>query len=386
MTTINPTALTARLNARAAETLATAHANGFGLCVMQGGKVIYKQYHGVADHKTGRPADDTTVYRLASMSKPITAVATLIQVGRGLIDLDEPVEKLLPAFSEFDVGELDADGNIVLVGKANVKITPRHLLTHTSGVGSLPVGDKQYMQMTDEDKLDIAHVVDCIGRSVLGFEPGVGQMYSPVWAFDVLARLIELTSGMDFASFLKQNIFDPCGMTDTTFAPTDEQWSRMIEMHARVEEDGTLKQGAIDKLPGCVFENIPTTWCSGGAGLASTLPDYMRFAKMLLNGGVSEDGVRILPAELLKEMSTCQLSETIMPGPERWGLAVRVVMEGHPWMPEHCYGWSGAYGSHFWVDPDNDLTAVLMRNSSYDGGAGAAMSCQFEKDVYGFEG
>lgn len=383
---LDPSALAARLDARAAETIATAHANGFGLCVMQGNEVIYKKYHGVADHKTGRPADDTTMYRLASMTKPVTAVATLIQVSRGLIDLDEPVKKFLPAFDHFDFGDLDEKGNIVIRGQSHTDITPRHLLTHTSGIGSLPIGDLQFARMTAEDKQDIAHVVDCIGRSVLGFDTGTGQMYSPVWAFDVLARLVELTSGLDYATFLKQNIFAPCGMTEITFTPTDDQWARMVEMHARIEENGVLRNGSIDKEPGCVFEGIPTTWFSGGAGLTSTLPDYLRFATMLLRGGVAEDGTRILPAELLREMATCQVSETVMPGPERWGLGVRVILNGHPWMPEHCFGWSGAYGSHFWVDPTNDLTAILMRNSSYDGGAGAAMSCQFEKDVYGYEG
>ncbi len=386
---LDPNALAARLDARMAADLADARIGGAGFYVAQGGKTLYKKYHGFKSYATGEPLNnengDRTVFRLASMSKPITAVATLIQVSRGLLDLDEPVERLLPALAELNIGKLDENGAIVVTGRAQTKLTPRLLLNHTNGVGSLEVGAKQIDSMTDEDRQDIAHVVDCISRSVLGFEPASEQMYSPVWAFDVLARLIELTSGQDFASFLKQNIFDPCGMTDTTFAPTEEQWARMISMHARVEENGSAHSADAPMIPGCVFGNFPTTWFSGGAGLASTLPDYIRFADMLRRGGITADGVRILPEALVREMGSPQVPEHIMPYGERWGLGVRVIMPIHPWMPAGCFGWSGAYGTHFWIDPENDLVAILMRNSSHDGGAGALAACNFEKDVYGYE-
>ncbi len=389
MTYIDPQALAARLDARAAEDLADCRIGGIGVCVAQGGKIICKKYFGCKSQATGEPLTDEngdrTIFRLASMSKPITAVATLIQVSRGLLDLDEPIETLLPEFAEMDIGELDADGNIVVTGRAVTKLTPRILLNHTNGVGSLEVGAKQIDAMTTEEMQDVPHVVECISRSVLGFEPASSQMYSPVWAFDVLARLIELTSEMDFASFLRENIFEPLGMTDTTFDPTAEQWSRMIMMHGREETDGVVR-GVDSPMPeGCVFGNFPTTWASGGAGLASTMHDYFLFADMLRRGGVSAEGVRILPEELVREMGTCQVPEHIMPYGERWGLGVRVITAIHPWMPEGCFGWSGAYGTHFWIDPENDLLVILMRNSSYDGGAGAQRACNLEKDVYGYK-
>ncbi len=391
MTHIDPQSLAVRLDARAEADLAAARIGGIGICVAQGGQVIYKKYHGVKSAETGEMLTaengDRTVFRLASMSKPITAVATLIQVSRGLLDLDEPIEHLLPAFADMNIGTLDAEGNIVVTGKATTKLTPRILLNHTNGVGSLEVGAKQIDNMTDEDVRDVAHVVDCISRSVLAFEPASAQMYSPVWAFDVLARLIELTSGMDFATFLQTHIFDPCGMTDTTFVPSDDQWSRMIAMHARVEgADGSHHSEDAPMTLGIVFGRIPTCWFSGGAGLASTLPDYLRFADMLRRGGVSAEGVRILPAALVREMGTCQVPEALMPYGERWGLGVRVITPIHPWMPAGAFGWSGAYGTHFWVDPENDLVAILMRNSTHDGGAGALAACNLEKDVYGYEG
>ncbi len=390
MTYINPQAMAARIDARIRDDLDNARIGGVGICVAQGGEIIYKKYHGVRSCATGEPLDsengDRTVFRLASMSKPLTAVATLIQVSRGLMDLDEPIEKLLPAFAEMNIGALDENGEIVITGKAETKLTPRLLLNHTNGVGSLAVGDKQMANMTPTDMQDVPHVVEYISRSVLAFEPASAQMYSPVWAFDVLARLIELTSGMDYATFLKRNIFEPLGMVDTTFAPTEEQWARMITMHGRKEEDGIGRSVDSPMPAGCVFENFPTTWASGGAGLASTMHDYCLFADMLRRGGVSADGVRILPEALVREMGTCQVPEHIMPCGERWGLGVRVITNIHPWMPEGCFGWSGAYGTHFWIDPENDLTVVLMRNSAYDGGAGARFACNLEKDVYGYEG
>ncbi len=389
MTYIDRNALAARIDARVADDLANARIGGVGIYVAQGGETLYQKYHGVKSCATGEALDDTngdrTVFRLASMSKPITAVATLIQVSRGLLDLDEPIENLLPAFAEMNIGALDENGKVVVTGKAKTKLTPRLLLNHTNGVGSMEVGAKQMDQMTPEDMQDVPHVVDYISHSVLAFEPASAQMYSPVWAFDVLARLIELTSGMDFDAFLKQNIFEPLGMVDTTFAPTEEQWSRMIQMHARVEEDSAAHSVDHMMRPGMVFENFPTTWSSGGAGLASTMHDYCRFADMLRRGGMTAEGVRILPESLVRAMGTCQVPEHIMPCGERWGLGVRVITAIHPWMPEGCFGWSGAYGTHFWVDPTNDLIVVLMRNSAYDGGAGARFACNLEKDVYGYE-
>ncbi len=389
MKQLDKKALAARLDARMAEDLAACRIGGAGICVIQGGEVLYKKYFGKKSFATGEALDDSngdrTVFRLASMTKPITAVAALIQVSRGLLDLDEPIEKWLPAFAEMNIGALDEKGDIVVTGRAKTKLTLRILLNHTNGVGSMAVGDKQMAGMTKEDRQDIAHVVEYIGHSVLAFEPASAQMYSPVWAFDVVARMIELTSGMDYATFLQKNIFEPCGMVDTTFAPTDDQWTRMVAMHNRVEEDGVARSVDHPMPEGCVFGDLPTTWFSGGAGLASTLPDYMRFADMLRRGGITADGVRILPAEWVRAMGTTVIPEHIMPCGERWGLGVRVIMPIHPWMPADCFGWSGAYGTHFWVDPSNDLVAILMRNSAYDGGAGAAAACNLEKDVYGYE-
>ena len=378
-------ALAARLDAHVAAESALAHLGGIGICVARGGEIIYKKYHGYKSYATGEPLcenGDRTIFRLASMSKPITAVATLIQVSRGLIDLDEPIDKLMPEYADMEIGKLEEDGSFTFVKKATTKLTPRILLNHTNGVGTYELGERQLSNMTAEDMQDLRHVSDYISRSYLSFNPGDEQMYSGVWAFDVVARLIEITSGLDFPTFLKQNIFDPCGMTDTTFDPTPDQWSRFIAMHGCSEKDGAPVSEDVPMRPDTVFAHIPPSWPSGGAGLASTLPDYIRFVDMLARGGVTADGVRILPEELVRAMGTPTVSEAIMPGGERWGLGVRTITPAHPWMPAGCFGWSGAYGTHFWIDPENDLYFVLMRNSMFEGGAGTETVCRFERVIY----
>ena len=131
-----------------------------------------------------------------------------------------------------------------------------------------------------------------------------------------------------------------------------------------------------------VFEALPCAWCSGGAGLAATLPDYVCFAEMLRRGGRTESGMEILPAELVRAAGTPTVPTSIMGDPQRWGLGMRVISSDGHWMPKGCFGWSGAYGTHFWVDPANDLIAVYMKNSRYDGGSGAVTAAHLEQDVY----
>ena len=167
-------------------------------------------------------------------------------------------------------------------------------------------------------------------------------------------------------------------MVDTTFVLNGEQQSRLVDMHTRI--DG---ENAVRNMPeGCVFEDYPSTHYLGGAGLVSTLSDYVKFAKMLLNKGKTDTGA-ILSEETFNQLCTPQVSKEIMPGNISWGLGVRVITENsYPYLPVGSFGWSGAYGSHFWVDPVNKLFAVFMKNSSVDGGSGNESAENFEKAVY----
>ena len=166
-------------------------------------------------------------------------------------------------------------------------------------------------------------------------------------------------------------------MYDTTFTPTQEQWGRLIPMHRKANG-----QNALVGMPiGCVFEDYPAAHHLGGAGLVSSLDDYMKFATMLLNNGAYK-GKCILQTASIMEMATPQLSEAVQPGTERWGLGMRVIAdEAYQRLPAGAYGWSGAYGTHFWIDPVNKIAAVYMRNSKDAGGSGAATAANFEQDV-----
>jgi len=183
--------------------------------------------------------------------------------------------------------------------------------------------------------------------------------------------------------FLRLNsIFDPLNVTDITFEPTDEQWARSMNMHTRDDRGRSVTDNSLGHS---TFENFPITYQSGGASLTGTLNAYSKFAEMLRLGGVDPvSGNRILSIGGVAQMQAIwPLPGTLNIGPfESWGLGVRVIRDNHPTLPAGSFGWSGAYGTHFWIDPANGITAVMLRNSRVDGGAGAAATIRFEKAVY----
>lgn len=354
----------------AQEDLAEQKVFGSSYCVMQDEKILIQKHFGVSGEAQSAPVGDDTIYRLASMTKPITAVAMLILMERGLISPDTPVKEILPMFSDIEI--VTPEG--VTTGKSLTDVTVKHLLTHTSGIGSLrPVA------LTAEDKLTIDGLVSRYCRAGLEFEPFTRQAYSGVAAFDVLAAILERITGEDMETFLKREIFEPCQMTDTTFVPSEEQWNRVIGMHNRIDGKNCLAQMEY----GCVFEDYPATHKLAGAGLISTLVDYTKFAQMLLHCGKTESKT-IVTAETFAMLSVPYVPETIMPGNQSWGFGVRVITKPeYGTLPPGSYGWSGAYGSHFWIDPENRIVAVFMKNSRIDGGSGNESARKFETAVYG---
>ena len=333
------------------------------------GKTIEKCY-GTASLTLNTPITNASIFRLASMTKPITAVATLILVERGLLSLDDSVDKYLPAFSKIKI--IDAAGNTITPKKLP---TIRNLLSHTSGIASTP--DK-LSRMSETDKKTLDSSIAFYVKSGLDFETNTMQYYSGSSAFDVLTKIIEITTRTDYQNFLQKEIFTPCGMDDTTFVPSFEQEKRIVAMHNKTDGGNAV----FEMREGCIFEEYPCTHYLGGAGLVSSLRDYCNFAKMLLNQGKTETG-RILEEKTFNQFCLPQVSQEIMPGNERWGLGVRVITEDtYPYLPKGAFGWSGAYGSHFWIDPVNKMFAVYMKNSKYDGGAGNESAVNFEKAVY----
>ncbi len=347
---------------------------GSAYCVIQEGAVLYKNCFGNTSVDAKESVTENTLFRLASMTKPITAVATLILVERGLLSLSDPVAKYLPAFTDIHVTKMTVANELEDLGKAENPVTVCDILTHTSGIGSEP---QKLARMTTEDKKTINNTVAFHADMGLDFAPGAKQQYSGTGAFDVLVKIIEQVTQTDYLHFLRREIFEPCGMVDTTFVPTAEQWSRMIDMHDKINGEN-----AVGKTnDGCVFVDYPCTHYLGGAGLASTLRDYAKFAEMLLNKGQTA-AKQLFSKETFRLLHTPAVSERIMPGNERWGLGVRVIVDAaYPNLPVGTFGWSGAYGSHFWIDPTNKIAAVFMKNSLFDGGAGNESARNFEKAV-----
>lgn len=347
---------------------------GAAVAVMQDGKLIYQG--DFSNEGLGINITNKTMFRLASMTKPITTVAVLILVDRGILDLDMPVSRFIPEFSQMYIGQLCGD-TVKNVAPAKTPITIRHLLSHCSGVGSGPVGDFVRNKIPASERTSLKKVVEYYAQNPLDFEPFTRQFYSGTHAFDVLGRIVEIVTNTPFDKFLQKEIFEPLNMMDTTFAPSEEQWKRMVPMHNYAEGKANIVQ-----LPAnTIFGGIPTSCCTAGAGLASTLEDYKKFADMLLHKG-NVNGRQLISEQMICEMSTPQLPKTIMGGNMIWGLGVRVIVsEAYADLPVGAYGWSGALGSHFWIDPMNKIAAIYMKNSMYDGGAGAKTAQAFEKDV-----
>lgn len=368
----NPTLLIESIDRIAAYDFENRKVFGSAYCVFSDDTMLLQKCYGTLSPTTNEPVTDRTLFRLASMTKPISAFAALLLVDRGLLSLDTPIDVFLPAFKSISI--VDGSG---ACSKPLRLPTVRDILTHSSGIAS-GFGKIDGMPLADKASLDRS--IDYYVAKGLDYEPSTAQMYSGTSAFDVLVRIIELVLGKPYPIFLKEEIFDVCDMPDTTFSPTDAQKSRLIAMHCR---DSNSNESSVFPMPeGCIFEDYPCAHYLGGAGLVSTLHDYANFARLLLNGG-QFGGKRLIKDEAFRLLCTPQISETIMNGNERWGLGVRVITkESYPDLPIGAYGWSGAYGSHFWIDPQNRLFAILMKNSKVDGGAGNQSARHLEHAVY----
>ncbi|MBR3680445.1 MAG: beta-lactamase family protein [Clostridia bacterium] len=368
MRKIDAKRLSSAIEARTENDLSLCNIGGASVLVAQGGEVLYRKVFGFAD-LAGRELDGKTLFRLASMTKPITAVATLILAERGLLSLSDTVDKFYPAFRNLSLYE---KGEIIDISG---KITIENILTHTSGIGSGAAWTYVNRLSTPERVATVDKYTDFLSHQPLSYIPGTKQEYSGIASFSILTGIIQSVSGMDYLDLLKKEIFLPCEMTDTTFLPSEEQWQRLCQMHNRV-----MGENAVGRtFDGCVFENIPAQNYLGGAGLVSSVSDYFSFARMLMGGGVLNNR-RILSEKSVKLMSSPHYPSE---AGEHWGLGVRVVSgDKKAPLPIGSYGWSGAYGTHFWIDPENEIIAIYMKNSRFDGGSHAKTGRNFEIDVY----
>ena len=317
--------------------------------VARNGRVAYFRAQGLMDVDTKKPMQKDAIFRIMSMTKPIVGTSVMMMIEDGKVRLTDPVAKFIPEFHGLKV----AGG-----AAATRDITVRDLLTHTSGLMSGGASSAEARNVGAKAGEGLAQVLPRVAAIPLDFQPGSAWAYSAQYGFDTLVRIVEIASGMPFDRFARQRVFDPLGMKDTFFYPTDGN-PRVVTLYQRMD-------GALKKQPNPAFMN--GVYFSGGGGLFSTAEDYFQFAQMLLNGG-QLNGKRLLSPRAVELMSSVFVPDTLpgrAPG-EGYGLSMRVVSDPakrNTFLSKGSFGWSGAYNTHFWIDPKEKIIGVMMTQTA----------------------
>lgn len=313
-------------------------------------KVLHFETSGLADVATKRPMTPDRLFWIASMTKPVTGVAILMLQDEGKLNVADPVAKYLPEFASLKTPS----------GKpANLTLT--QILTHTSGLGEA-AGPAAQQAKT------LADLVPIWLAAPMQYEPGEKWKYTQS-GINAGARIVEVVSGMTFDVFVQKRIFDPLGMKDTTFYPTDEQRARLATAYAKNKDTGALE--SVPPRPEFGPRDRPP---QGNGGLYSTAPDYARFCQMLLNGGTL-DGRRYLSDRAMKFLTTPQTAD--LPtgffqsdtygnrgANYGWGITTSILRTPHDgvaaMLSPGTYGHGGAWGTQAWVDPVKGVAYILM--------------------------
>ena len=306
------------------------------------------------------------VFRMASMTKPVIGVAVMMMLEEGKLQLADPISKFIPEFKGMNVAVPQGPAPAPGAGAAAPPkfstvpavrdITIKDLLTHTSGLSSGPMGQSEVRKNRRKPTETLADYIPRLGSTPLEFQPGSRWMYSASDGIDVLARVVEVASGVPFDRFLKQRIFVPLDMPNTSHYPTDAQMPQLVTAYQKTDKGLVKTENSLSMSSKVYF--------AGGGGLVSTIDDYSHFAQMLANGG-ELNGKRLLSPRTVKLMSSVHIPSTL-PGRttgEGFGLTVRVIQDavaGNHRISDGSFGWSGAYGTHFWIDPKEEVVAVMM--------------------------
>jgi CubicO group peptidase (beta-lactamase class C family) len=348
---------------------------GAVVAVARKGRVAYVNAQGVMDLDTKQPMSSSSMFRIASMTKPVVGVGIMMMVEEGKLRINDPVSRYIPEFRNMKVavaqtatagrgagaaGEASAGPEIYTV-PAQREITIKDLLTHVSGLGSGPMSNSDIDKVARKDGETLAQYIPRLGGTALEFQPGSRWTYSPGAGFETLGRIIEIASGMPLDRFFRTRIFDPLGMKDITFWPTDAQMPRVATVYSRTPAGLTKQVMPNDTMSRNVYFR-------GSGGLYSTAEDYLPLGIMLAGGG-EMNGKRLLSRKTVEMMSAAHVPDTLpgRPAGEGYGLSVRVVTNHAArgtMLSDGTFGWTGAQGTHFFVDPKEELTAVLMVQTS----------------------
>ena len=352
---------------------------GIVALVVKNGKIVLHKAYGRADNSNSRDLQKDDIFRIASQSKAITSTAVMMLWEEGLFRLDEPISKWIPEFKNPKVlKNFRYSDTTYTTEEANKEITIRHLLTHTSGLGYGAIDGDERMKMlykqagiTDlftTEPVTIEESVKKLAILPLHHHPGEAYRYSE--GLDVLGYFIEIISGMSFAEFLKQRIFDPLGMSDTYFYLPENKAHRLVPV--QMPKDG--KWIKYPGLAGYYDSDYPIkgaqTFYSGGAGLSSTAKDYATFLQMYLNGG-ELNGIRLLSRTTIQSIMGNHVKDFWggESGSKHYGLAFGVVRStGQDQGGQGSIGtfdWGGYFNTQYFADPVEQIIGVLMKQTRY---------------------
>lgn len=366
----------ARIDRHFAQYVDDGRLAGWQVAVTRRGETVHASTYGMRDREAGLPVEPDTLWRIYSMTKPITSVALMQLWEQGRCELTDEVSRYIPSFADVRVYDKGSSQKPFLV-PATEPVRVWHLLTHTAGLTygfmHTAVADAIYRARGYEwgvpPGTDLATACDAWAAMPLAFQPGSRWGYSV--ATDVVGRLVEVLSGQPLDAYLAEHVTGPLGMTDTTFWVEPDRADRLAALYTPNPADGTAVR--LDAFGGAVLTE--PTFLSGGGGLVSTAADYLRFTAMLLRGG-ELDGARLLGSRTLAMMAQNHLpggrdladlsvggfAETTFEG-VGFGLGFATVLDPRPGKTLASRGefyWGGAASTAFWVDPAEELTAVLM--------------------------
>jgi CubicO group peptidase (beta-lactamase class C family) len=334
------------------------------------GKVVEERTYGQKDMASATPMSADTIFRIYSMTKPVTGVAMMILYEEGKWQPSDPISKFIPEFAHLKVFKgVDANGKMILEDPAHPP-TMHELMTHTAGFtygffGNTPV-DKMYVDQHLLESKSLQDFVDKLAAIPLLYQPGKAWVYSV--SMDIQGYIVEKLSGQRFSDFVHEHICAPLGMKDSGFYVPPEKRNRFATLYSEGANGELVSTGA----PPTDYASEPGM-ASGGGGMVSTASDYMRFAQMLLNGG-ELNGVRILAPATVALMTTNHLPASLLTG--EFGIGTSTMRPGLGWAydcavytdppqvdvmtGQGTFFWSGAADTWFWVDPTNDLIFVGM--------------------------
>jgi CubicO group peptidase (beta-lactamase class C family) len=342
---------------------------GLTTLVSRRGKIVHFHSYGAEDKAAQKPMKADTVFRIYSMTKPVTGVAMMMLWEDGKYQLDDPISKYLPEYADAQVFAGAGEDGKVNTRPVEREATIRDLMRHTAGLtygffGDTPVDRLYRASGMFDPKHDLKTLSKLLAKQPLLYQPGEAWVYS--LATDVQGQLVEVLSGMSLDAFFKTRIFDPLGMTDTGFQVRADQKDRFAEIYG-FEQDGSLTPYRGDMFVD--FTKKPV-FLSGGGGLVSTTSDYWRFAQMLANGG-ELDGARILKAETVALMAQDHLPKQlkgIAGGKQGLGFGLNFAVVKDVQKSSAGFGrkgeffWGGMANTLFWVDPEEEIVALLMVN------------------------